>query len=85
VTVRVRVCASERGGERVCESERPCEGESRDHRGQAKSGARPCEFIAHIMFSKTFVKSQLLHKSVNFILVIIKDKLTDLCDYRLLY
>ena len=38
-------------------------------------------FISHRVFLKLFCKSQFPHKSVNlfFILVIIKDKLTDLC------
>ena len=37
-------------------------------------------FISHKLFIKSFCKSQFLHKSVNLflILVIIKDKFTDL-------
>ena len=41
---------------------------------------RPQVFIPHIEFFQSFRKSQFPHKSVNlfFILVIVKDKLTDL-------
>ena len=40
----------------------------------------PSEFISHEVFFKSFCKSQFPHKSVNlfFILVIVKDRLTDL-------
>ena len=41
----------------------------------------PCGFISHKVLIKSFCKSQFPHKSVNlfFILIIIKDKLTNLC------
>jgi len=43
-------------------------------------------FISHKVFLRAFCKSRLTHKSVNvfFILVIVKNKLTDLCGNRLL-
>jgi len=41
--------------------------------------------ISHKVFVKSFCKSQFPHKFVNFfILVIMKDKVTDLCGNKLL-